>query len=86
MRVLLFAMPDSGWGFDEVCKVPNLAISSLAGNLDEEIKVGMADLVLVKKRFGKYVRFFIKKFKPDLVGLSCMTFQYQTSIKICRMI
>ena len=86
MRVLLLAMPDSGWGFDEVCKVPNLGISSLAGNLDEEIKVGMADLVLVKKKFRKYVKYFIKKFKPDLVGLSCMTFQYQTAIKISRMI
>ena len=86
MRVLLLAMPDSGWGFDEVCKVPNLGISSLAGNLDEEIKVGMADLVLVKKKFRKYIKYFIKKFKPDLVGLSCMTFQYQTAIKISRMI
>jgi radical SAM superfamily enzyme YgiQ (UPF0313 family) len=79
-------MPDSGWGFDEVCKVPNLGISSLAGNIDEEIKVGMADLVLVKKKFRKYVRYFIKTFKPDLVGLSCMTFQYQTAIKIAKMV
>ncbi len=86
MRVLLFAMPDSGWGFDEVCKVPNLGISSLAGNLDEEIKVGTVDLVLVKKKFTKYVQYFVKKFQPDLIGLSCMTFQYQTAMKIAKII
>ena len=50
MQVLLFAMPDSAWGFDVVCKIPNLGISSLAGNLDEDIKVGMVDLVLKKKK------------------------------------
>jgi len=86
MQVLLFAMPDSGWGFDEVCRVPNLGISSLAGNLDDDIRVGMVDLVLVKKKFRKYVRYFVKKFQPDIVGLSCMTFQYQTAMKIAEII
>jgi radical SAM superfamily enzyme YgiQ (UPF0313 family) len=79
-------MPDSGWGFDEVCRVPNLGISSIAGNLDEDIRVGIVDLVLVKKKFRKYVDYFLNKFQPDLIGLSCMTFQYQTAMKIAKQI
>lgn len=82
MRVLLFAMPDSAWGFDEICKVPNLGIASLAGNLNDEIRVSMVDLVLVKKKYKKFVRYFVKKVQPYLIGLSCMTFQYQTAMKI----
>jgi len=86
MRVLLFSMPDSSWGFDRICKIPNLGISSLAGNLDDDVKIGIVDLVLVKKKFHKYVQKFVKSFQPDIVGLSCMTFQYPTAIKVAKMI
>lgn len=86
MRVLLFAMPDSSWGFDAVCKIPNLGIASIAGNLDEDVEVATVDLVLKKKNFRRYVHKFVTSFRPELVGLSCMTFQYTTAAKLAKQI
>ena len=86
MRVLLFAMPDSSWGFDAICKIPNLGIASIAGNLDDDVDVATVDLVLKKKNFRKYVRKFVTSFRPELVGLSCMTFQYTTATKLAKQI
>ncbi len=79
-------MPDSSWGFDAVCKIPNLGIASIAGNLDENVDVATVDLVLKKKHFRKYVAKFVKSFRPGLVGLSCMTFQYTTATKIAKLV
>jgi len=65
---------------------PSLALSSIAGNLDEGHEVAIADLVLKREDVRGAVLEALEKTKPDIVGLSAMTFQYDTAIKIARLI
>lgn len=65
---------------------PNLALSSIAGNLDERHRVGIADLVLRRKNVRKAVLEALRRTAPAVVGLTAMSFQYDTAIRIARMI
>lgn len=85
MRVLLLSMPNTFYGLDRGGRFPNLGLASIAGNLDScEVKI--ADLVLVRGDFRKFLLRLLGDFHPHLVGLSCMSFQYQTALKIARMV
>lgn len=87
MNILLMSMPDIH-PFFRTWKMmtPNLALSSIAGNLDERHSVGIADLVLKRKNVRKAVLEALKKVKPDVVGLTAMSFQYDSAIRIARLI
>ena len=85
MRVLLLAMPNVMVGLDRTGKFPNLGVASLAGNV-EGCDVKIADLVLVRRRIGEYVVRLVKDYRPHLVGLSCMSFQYATAIALAKLI
>lgn len=85
LRVLLMAMPDVASSFDRVMRIPNLAIISLAANLDGA-EVRTLDLALHPKGIGRVVRDHVERFKPDLVGLSAMTFQYATACEVARLV
>jgi len=51
VKALLFSMPDYIQGFDMVTRGPNLAIVSLAGNVDPGVcDVKVADLLLIRQR------------------------------------
>jgi radical SAM superfamily enzyme YgiQ (UPF0313 family) len=87
VKALLLAMPNSIAKFDVATKVPNYGLISIAGNVDSSIcDVKVADLVLVKRKAEKYVRKFLQIHQPNLVGLSCMSFQYPTAIKLARLV
>ncbi|HIE26097.1 TPA: B12-binding domain-containing radical SAM protein [Candidatus Poribacteria bacterium] len=87
IRALLLAMPNSIAKFDVATKVPNLGLISMAGNVDASIcDVRVADLVLVKPKAEEYVGEFLRIHQPRLVGLSCMSFQYPTAIKLARLV
>ena len=50
MNVLLLSMPDSFEHMPEiVVRMPNGALSSLAGNIDAHHQVSIADLILVQR-------------------------------------
>jgi anaerobic magnesium-protoporphyrin IX monomethyl ester cyclase len=87
MRILLLSMPDS---FEHTpsatIRMPNGALSSLAGNLDPHHEVAIADLVLVQSRVRETIEELIKTRQPDLVGLSIMTFQRRTALRIIALI
>lgn len=85
LRVLLMAMPDVASAFDRVMRIPNLAIASLAANLDGA-EVATLDLVLHQQGVSKAVATYLEQFNPDLVGLSAMTFQYATACDVARLI
>lgn len=85
MKVLLVAMPDASSNFARIIQVPNLGLCSLAGNLDN-CEVGILDLVLVSRRVKKELLSQLSSFKPEVVGLSAMTFQYASAIKIASLI
>jgi radical SAM superfamily enzyme YgiQ (UPF0313 family) len=87
MRVLLFSMPDV---IPQIAKreweAPNLGISSIAGNIDRRHQVWLADLVVRRWSVRSSVRRCLRKYKPDIVGMSAMIFQYYTARKIARLI
>jgi anaerobic magnesium-protoporphyrin IX monomethyl ester cyclase len=87
MNILLLSMPDS---FEHmptlVIRMPNGALASLAGNVDEHHRVAVADLVLAQSDVAGTVARLVREIEPDLVGLSIMTFQRATAFRIARLI
>lgn len=87
MNILLMAMPDIISGYpDKIILPPNLALSSLAGNLDKKHFVRTADLILKRKDVKGAVEEALQKTNPRLVGLSAMAFQYHTAARIAEYI
>jgi radical SAM superfamily enzyme YgiQ (UPF0313 family) len=83
MNVLLLSMPDSSEHMPSlVVRMPNGALTSLAGNVDPHHNVAVADLILVQHRVRETVVRLVGEFKPDVVGLTVMTFQRETARKI----
>src|SRR5579864_5989742 len=76
MNVLLLSMPDS---FEHmppaVVRMPNGALTSLAGNVDPHHRVAVADLILVQRSVRDTVTRLVREMNPEVVGLSVMTFQ-----------
>lgn len=83
MNVLLLSMPDSFEHTPTVSiRMPNGALTSLAGNADPCHRIAVADLVLVQSSVRATLEHLMKTLQPDLVGLSIMTFQRKTAQKI----
>jgi anaerobic magnesium-protoporphyrin IX monomethyl ester cyclase len=86
VNVLLLSMPDS---FEHMppsaVRMPNGALTSLAGNIDSHHRVAVADLILCHKRVPATVTRLIEEFKPDVLGLSVMTFQRRTAARIVEL-
>src|SRR5215472_957530 len=87
MNVLLFSMPDSFEHMPSVViRMPNGALSSLAGNLGPQHRVAVADLILAQNQVRRTVERLVREFSPDIVGLSVMTFQRRTAKKIIQLV
>ena len=87
MNVLLLSMPDSFEHMSPIAvRMPNGALSSLAGNLDPHHRIAIADLILVQSRVVPTITRLIRECEPDVVGLSVMTFQRATAFTIARLI
>jgi len=87
MRVLLLSMPDS---FEHTptltMRMPNGALASLAGNVDPHHDVAVADLVLAQRDVPGTVARLIAARRPDVVGLSVMTFQRRTAMRLVALV
>jgi len=87
VRVLLLSMPDS---FEHMASItirmPNGALSSLAGNVDGHHEVAVADLILVQGRVRETLERLLREREPELVGLSVMTFQRLTARRIIALV
>jgi anaerobic magnesium-protoporphyrin IX monomethyl ester cyclase len=87
MRVLLLSMPDS---FEHTpsltMRMPNGALASLAGNVDAHHRVSIADLILVQRAVRSTVERLMQDLDPDVVGLSVMTFQRRTALRLVRLL
>jgi radical SAM superfamily enzyme YgiQ (UPF0313 family) len=87
MKILLLSMPDS---FEHTpsltMRMPNAALASLAGNVDEHHEVSVADLICVQDSVVATVRQLVSDLRPDLIGLSIMTFQRRTGLALIRMV
>ena len=63
MKILLLSMPDSFEHMPEpVVRMPNGALTSLAGNIDPHHSVAVADLILVQRRVRQTVEQLVKDF------------------------
>jgi radical SAM superfamily enzyme YgiQ (UPF0313 family) len=66
--------------------MPNGALASLAGNVDPHHRVAAADLVLASAHVRQTIRDLVSRYDPQLVGLSVMTFQRPTALKIAALV
>ena len=87
MTILLFSMPDS---FEHTApitmRMPNGALGSLAGNLDPHHRVAIADLILAQQQVPETVERLVRELRPDVVGLSIMTFQRHTARAVVALV
>ena len=80
-------MPDSFEHTPTIAiRMPNGALASLAGNLDPHHQVAIADLVLAQSSVRRTVERLMAQLRPDLVGLSVMTFQRATARRVIALI
>jgi anaerobic magnesium-protoporphyrin IX monomethyl ester cyclase len=87
MNVLLLSMPDSFEHMSSITvRMPNGALSSLAGNVDPHHHVAVADLILAQKTVAETVTALVREHKPEVVGLSVMTFQRRTAKRLIALL
>jgi anaerobic magnesium-protoporphyrin IX monomethyl ester cyclase len=87
MNILLLSMPDSFEHMPSVAiRMPNGALTSLAGNVDPHHNVAVADLILAQANVRETVERLVNQIDPDVVGLSVMTFQRRTAGKIIELV
>src|SRR6187455_1411498 len=87
VNVLLLSMPDSFEHMPTVgIRMPNGALTSLAGNVDSHHRVAVADLVLAQRAVRATIERLVRDWQPELVGLSVMTFQRNTAHRIVQLV
>jgi radical SAM superfamily enzyme YgiQ (UPF0313 family) len=88
MKVILISMPDVVPIIihETAFHLPNHGIASIGGNIDACHEVYLIDLIRKRRSIKKYLTSVMAKIKPDLVGLSAMTWQYDTCIKIAHLL
>jgi len=87
MNILLLSMPDSFEHMPSVAiRMPNGALASLAGNVDPHHTVAIADLILVQRRVRETLERLVHEIQPDVIGLSVMTFQRHTALRIIELV
>jgi radical SAM superfamily enzyme YgiQ (UPF0313 family) len=67
-------------------RMPNGALASLAGNTGPGHTVAVADLILAQHSVVATVERLMREQDPDVVGLSIMTFQRRTALRLIRVI
>lgn len=70
-------------------QAPNLALSTITGNVlatQPEHEVYMADLIMVRDRLTDNIQQLLKDFKPHLVGLTALSFQFATARRVATYI
>jgi radical SAM superfamily enzyme YgiQ (UPF0313 family) len=66
--------------------MPNLGIASIGANIDDGHDIYVVDLIRKRRGLRKHLERMLTAIQPDLVGLSTMTWQYGTCIKIARLV
>ena len=82
-KVLLIAMPDKASCFDRLLDIPNLGLCSIAGNIEDlTTSIRILDLSIRRRNIARVVERELALTDPDIVGLSSMSFQYQSARRI----
>jgi len=88
MKIMLMSMPDVAALImhESAFHMPNAGIASVGANIDEGHEVFIIDLIRKRRQLRKYITGTLQKIRPDLVGLSSMAWQFQTCLKLIRLI
>lgn len=88
MKVVLISMPDVAPLIihEAAVHMPGHGIACVGGNIDPEHKVFLVDLIRKRRRIRAFLTRTLGRIKPDLVGLSAMAWQYDTCLKLARLI
>ena len=88
MKIVLLSMPDVAPVImhESAFHLPNLGIASVGANVDEKNEVYIIDLIRKRRQIRRYLTRALLKIQPDLVGLSAMTWQYATCVKLIKLI
>lgn len=85
IKALLVANAKTDLGFARAAKLPNLGLCSIAAHTDKNIcDVKVLDLVVIGKKNHSYLKKWLIENSPDVVGFSCMTFQYQEVLALAK--
>jgi len=86
VKVLLVGNPRTVMGFNRLTKIPSLNLASLAANVDEGLcEIKIADLVVKDKNPEKELLKILNNYQPDIIGLTAMSFQYQTALNFAKL-
>jgi radical SAM superfamily enzyme YgiQ (UPF0313 family) len=88
MKIILLSMPDIAPIIlhETAIHTPNLGIASVGANLDPHHEVHIIDLVRKRRSIKKYLAATLRRVNPHLVGFSAMTWQYDTCVKLIRLV
>lgn len=88
MKVVLMSMPDVVPIIihEMAIHTPNQGIASVGGNIDSEHDVFLIDLIRKRNTIRRYLTKTLSKIQPDLVGFSAMAWQYDTCIKVIKLV
>ncbi len=88
MKIVLMSMPDVAplVLHEAAIHMPNLGIASVGANIDDGHQVFLIDLIRKRRGVRKYLSRTLPKLAPDLVGLSAMSWQYDTCVRIIRLV
>jgi len=88
MKIVLMSMPDVAplVLHEAAIHMPNLGIASVGANIDDGREVFLIDLIRKRSGVRKYLTRTLPNLAPDLVGLSAMSWQYDTCVRIIRLV
>jgi anaerobic magnesium-protoporphyrin IX monomethyl ester cyclase len=88
MKVVLISMPDvvPMVIHEMAIHMPGHGIACVGGNIDAGHEVYLIDLVRKRRNLRKYLTRTLSRLQPDLVGFSAMTWQYDTCVKLIRLV
>jgi len=86
-RVLLVGNLKTILGFSHLARVPNLGLCSMAACVDRSIfNVRVVDLVLKGTKARAYFQRVLCSLRPEVVGISCMVFQYAEALALAQLV
>jgi len=88
MRIVLLSMPDAAPVImhESAFHMPNLGIASIGANVDPGHEVYLIDLIRKRRSIRRYLTRTLLKYRPEVVGLSSMAWQYATCTKLIKLI
>ncbi len=66
--------------------MPNLGIASIGANIEDDHDVYLIDLIRKRRNVRRYLNRVLPNINPQFVGLSAMTWQFTTCLKLIRLI